>query len=308
MKHASATHGWPPSLRVFQRGWLSSNNILLVDDEQAVLVDSGYVTHAAQTLQLLRHALGTRPLTRLINTHLHSDHCGGNAALQLAYGCRTTVPAGQGETVRNWDEHALAYDAMAQQCARFGCDDEYADGDLLHLGGLDWQAIGAPGHDSHALLLYCEREGILISGDALWEDGFGAIFPELDGVDAFTQQRAVLERIAALDVRTVIPGHGKPFNDVEAALTKARSRLDYLQADPRRNARHVLKVLVAFLLLERQRIALDALADTIAAARLLRAAADLLALSPRPLAEDIAQALVQAGVARREGEDLLNAR
>ena len=46
-------------LAVFERGWLSSNNILLhgAEGEHATLIDSGYVTHAEQTLALVRHAL-----------------------------------------------------------------------------------------------------------------------------------------------------------------------------------------------------------------------------------------------------------
>ena len=71
----------PASMRVFERGWLSSNNILFIDDRQTALVDSGYTAHAAQTLALVQHALGgVRTLDLIANTHLHSDHCGGNAA------------------------------------------------------------------------------------------------------------------------------------------------------------------------------------------------------------------------------------
>src|SRR5690606_25945662 len=69
----------PPSIQVFERGWLSSNNILFTGADGTALVDSGYVTHAPQTLALVRQVLAGRPLERLLNTHLHSDHCGGNA-------------------------------------------------------------------------------------------------------------------------------------------------------------------------------------------------------------------------------------
>jgi glyoxylase-like metal-dependent hydrolase (beta-lactamase superfamily II) len=47
----------PPSMRVFERGWLSSNNILFIGRGGTALVDSGYVTHAPQTLALVRLAL-----------------------------------------------------------------------------------------------------------------------------------------------------------------------------------------------------------------------------------------------------------
>ena len=70
-----------PGLQVFERGWLSANNILLTDSESATLVDSGYVSHQDQTIALIAHALNGRQLDRLVNTHLHSDHCGGNAIL-----------------------------------------------------------------------------------------------------------------------------------------------------------------------------------------------------------------------------------
>ena len=84
----------PENLLVFERGWLSSNNVLFLEGEQAALIDSGYVTHAQQTVSLLEHALAGRRLTRLLNTHSHSDHIGGNAALSAAFGCRVIVPVG----------------------------------------------------------------------------------------------------------------------------------------------------------------------------------------------------------------------
>ena len=74
----------PPEIIVIERGWLSANNVLLFDGDEATLVDSGYVTHAAQTVALLHAALEGRQLGRLVNTHSHSDHIGGNAAVQRA--------------------------------------------------------------------------------------------------------------------------------------------------------------------------------------------------------------------------------
>jgi hypothetical protein len=37
----------PPGVHVFERGWLSANNVLMLDSHSATLVDSGYVTHQA---------------------------------------------------------------------------------------------------------------------------------------------------------------------------------------------------------------------------------------------------------------------
>ena len=299
-------------MRVFERGWLSSNNVLFMG-EQTALVDSGYVTHAPQTLALVRHALGERPLERLLNTHLHSDHCGGNGALQAAYGCHTAIPALEADKVAAWDEEALSFRATGQQCAPFGFDATLAPGQQLALGGMAWQVLGAPGHDPHALLLFCPGEGILIAGDALWENGFGVIFPELAGEPGFEEARATLDLIATLDARLVIPGHGRMFTDVDGALRRAYSRLDYLSADPGRNAENAVKVLVKFLLLERQRIASAALPALLAAIPVVGSAMrqmDIVASAPdayTTLANWAVASLLRAGAARIEGDFLVDA-
>jgi len=297
----------PSSMRIFERGWLSSNNVLFISDEGCAIVDTGYLSHAEQTLALVRHELQGRPLDLIVNTHLHSDHCGGNAILQKTYGSRTLIPVAEADKVRNWDTDALSFDATGQQCERFGFDGTLSPGDDLALGGLHWQVLAAPGHDPHSLILYCPEHGILISADALWENGFGVIFPELDGESGFAEQRATLDLIAGLDVKLVIPGHGAPFKDVKKALETARSRVDYLAADPARNAQNAVKVMLKFLLLERQRIALADLPSLLGAGSSFRSANEhFLKKSPTELAQWAAAQLVRAQAASVDGDYLLN--
>lgn len=240
----------PPQIRVLERGWLSSNNILIDNGDACALVDSGYHAHAAQTLSLLQHALAGKPLTWLINTHCHSDHMGGNAAVQRAYACRTSIPVGEAPAIAAWDDATLMLRYTGQSAERFGYDDTIAAGDRLQLGGLEWQALAAPGHDRHALMFYAPAARILISGDALWENGFGLIFQELFGqAGGFADTRATLETISRLDIATVIPGHGAPFGDVERSLATAFQRLDAYERDPAKLARHALKVMLSFSLM-----------------------------------------------------------
>jgi len=266
----------PGSIQVFERGWLSSNNVLLVDDACAALVDTGYATHAPQTLALVQRSLGARPLDLIVNTHLHSDHCGGNALLQASWPCRTAIPAPEADAVRGWDEARLTFRATGQTCERFSFTETIAPDMHLKLGALDWQVLGAPGHDPHSLMLYCEEERVLISADALWENGFGVIFPELEGESGFAEEQAVLEAIAKLDVRTVIPGHGAPFTNVAQALERAFSRVAWLRADPARNAKNALKVLIVFRLFDVRAMTFDALVRMLDEAAAMRAAAAML--------------------------------
>ncbi|MBA5604883.1 MBL fold metallo-hydrolase [Duganella sp. FT3S] len=300
-------HGLPDSIQVFERGWLSSNNILLLGRHDTALIDSGYLTHAPQTLALVRHALHGRHLDRLINTHLHSDHCGGNAILQAHYGCDTAIPAAEADKVRHWDVEALSFKATGQQCERFSFDSTVSCGDVLTLADMEWRALGAPGHDPHSLIFYCPEHRVLASADALWENGFGVIFPELDGESGFAEERATLDLIESLDVRLVIPGHGAPFTDVQGALVRARSRVDYLEADPVRNAQNAIKVLLKFLLLERQRIALAEVPQMLLSMPVFATAnTRYLRQTPDQLAQWAVGQLVKGGAAHVESEYLLN--
>jgi glyoxylase-like metal-dependent hydrolase (beta-lactamase superfamily II) len=241
-------------LTVLERGWLSSNNILIhaaAGEAGDWLVDTGHVNHAAQTLALVQRALAGRPLAGIVNTHLHSDHCGGNATLQRALGAPLAIPPGQADAVAAWDEDALSYRATGQRVERFEAQQQLRPGEPLRAGGRCWQVLAAPGHDPHSVMLFDADAGVLISADALWGNGFGVVFPELAGEPGFDDVAAVLDLIASLQVRVVVPGHGAPFTDVAAALDRARSRLAAFRARPERHARYAFKVLVKYHLMER---------------------------------------------------------
>jgi glyoxylase-like metal-dependent hydrolase (beta-lactamase superfamily II) len=245
----------PDSLLVLERGWLSANNIVFLEGEDATLVDSGYVTHAAQTVDLVSHAVHGRQLKRLINTHSHSDHIGGNAALKARFGCEIIVPGGLHATIAEWDENALLLSPLGQRAARFQHDSLIHADDEVEMGGLNWQALAVPGHDMEALAYYNPERRILISGDALWENGFGVIFPELLGeADGLASTRTTLEMLARLPIDIVIPGHGSPFGAVDAAFERAFRRVDSFEADIDKLAWHAIKVIVSFAMLERRRL------------------------------------------------------
>jgi glyoxylase-like metal-dependent hydrolase (beta-lactamase superfamily II) len=244
-----------PGITVFERGWLSSNNVLFQGSESTALVDSGYCTHAEQTVALVRDALQTRPLDMLLNTHLHSDHCGGNAALQAAFPqLKTSIPPGQAAAVTNWDAVALTHEPTGQTCPAFQFQGVLAPGDTVRLGDLHWEIHAAKGHDPHSVVLFEPTCRVLISADALWENGFGVIFPELEGIHAFDEVAETLSLIEALNPAMVIPGHGAVFEDIQGAIQRARNRLDHFVKNPAKHRRYALKVLLKFKLLEWQSV------------------------------------------------------
>lgn len=308
----------PDSLIVLERGWLSSNCILGLDGETATLIDSGYVSHVAQTLHLvaylLRHGGQARSLKRLINTHVHSDHMGGNAAVQQHFGCSITIPEGCAPAIKTWDETALILGPAGQSAPPFTPDATIKAGDVFEMGQLGWQAIAVPGHDLHMLAFYNEEKRLLISGDALWRNGFGILFPALDAGpddwhDVFATTRDTLARLGRLSVDAVIPGHGAPFAEFEEALREAESRLAAQEARADRLAMHALKALLVFRVLDLRQLERARLPDFLAALPMFgevnrRFLGDLPADT---LAERLADELVKHG-ALRESDGLLSAR
>jgi glyoxylase-like metal-dependent hydrolase (beta-lactamase superfamily II) len=298
---------WRTGLQVFERGWLSSNNVLLHGEpgEGAVLVDTSHTLHAAQTLAMMHAALGAEPLRRVVNTHLHSDHCGGNAALQRAFGCQIHIPPGLHGAAQAWDAHALSHGTTGQTCERFVPDGTLAPGERLSVGGRHWLALAAPGHDPHSLMLFDEHHGVLVSADALWGNGFGVVFPELEGEPGFDEVAAVLDLIERLAPRHVVPGHGAPFDDVPEALARARRRLAGFHAEPVRHLQHGARVLVKYHLMEARQQPEADLQRWIEATPLLAQVWQRLGRPEGSLAAwgaRVVQSLVDSGaLARREG-------
>jgi glyoxylase-like metal-dependent hydrolase (beta-lactamase superfamily II) len=289
----------PDTLVVIERGWLSSNSVLAIEGDTATLVDSGYAGNATQTVELVTTALAGRRLARLINTHSHSDHIGGNAALKRVFGCEILIPAGIETQIAHWNEAALLLTTARQRGDRFQHDGVIRPGERFAMGGLEWQALHAPGHDMDALVFHCPQERLLISGDALWQDGFGIVFGEILGEGGLAATRATLDLIGGLAVETVIPGHGPAFGDVGAALERAYRRLAAFEADPLRMARSAVKACFTFNLLDLGSLPRAELETYVASVPLFAdVGARLLGMAPDVLAGWLFDELTKAGAIR----------
>ena len=300
----------PPQLHVFVRDWLSANNILLRSQDGHVLIDTGYVRHAPMTLALLAgpHGLADEPLGKIVNTHCHSDHVGGNAAIARMYDCPIAVPSAEAPLVERWDGKALLYDYCDHRVERFVADRGLPANSTHVWGDLEWVALAAPGHDMGALVFYNAEHRILISGDALWENGFGFVMPPEIDPAAIPAARATLEMLANLEIRVVIPGHGEPFDDVAGALERARKRIGAFQRDSLRVARHALKVNLMFSLLDKQRMSLSELPAYLNRVGIYREFNALyFRLTPARLAELLTSELLKSMAARIDSGNLVPA-
>lgn len=142
----------------------------------------------------------------ILNTHLHLDHCFGNAWAAERYG---VLPMAHED-----DETLLA--RMGEQARMFGLPFEVRteklggyleDGDVLKLGDNEIRVIHTPGHSRGGLCFYIPAAGWLVSGDSLFEGSIGRT--DLEGGSYATLIKSITERLLILPDETVVyPGHG----------------------------------------------------------------------------------------------------
>lgn len=245
----------PHGFHFFERGWLSSNSLLIQDTDQSVLFDSGYVTHSDQLLTLLDHTLHSHALDSLVNTHLHSDHCGGNSALQIKFpNLRIHIAESQFQDAFSWDDSTLTFIETGQSCPRFTPTNAVKSDSISNFCNTQWQSFQSPGHDNDSMVFFEPHLRILISADALWEKGLGVIFPEFLGGEGFENVAKTYDLIESLQPRLVIPGHGPMFTEVAKALADGRRKLAAFNQSPVNHAIYAAKVLIKFKLMELQKV------------------------------------------------------
>jgi len=299
----------PSGVQVIERGWLSANMVITTGRHNTAVVDSGYCTHAAQTVDLVRSAMNDADLDLLLNTHLHSDHCGGNFALQAEYrNLQTLIPPGHAPFVTDWNPDVLTHTPTGQQCPRFHHESLLVPGTEILIGDHVWQIHAATGHDPHSVILFEEESRTLISADALWENGFGVVFPELEGQSAFAAVAETLDLIQQLKPLTVIPGHGRVFAYSDEVLQRARQRLAAFEQNPTKHARHGAKVLLKFKLLEVQKQSYSKFKTWAFATSYLGLVRSQFFsdTSHDDWIDQLINELINTGVAKRDGETIIN--
>ena len=147
----------------------------------------------------------------ILNTHLHLDHCFGNAWAAEHYG---VLPMAHED-----DETLLA--RMGEQARMFGLPFEVKteklggylkDGDVLMLGNNEIKVIHTPGHSCGGLCFYIPTAGLLISGDSLFEGSIGRT--DLEGGSYATLIKSIQEKLMTLPEETVVySGHG-PYTTI----------------------------------------------------------------------------------------------
>ena len=195
------------TIKTFTFNPFQENTYLLFDEtKDAVIIDAGCIFDAEK--QTLKKYIEDNSLTlkRIINTHLHLDHQFGNKFLFQTYGIKPEA----------CQEDEFLLETVVAQARSFGFPmDEEAESlgeyiienQEIKFGNSILKAIHVPGHSPGSMAFYSEKDGILISGDVLFQGSIGRT--DLPKGDYATLILSITKKLLPLPDSTVVYcGHG----------------------------------------------------------------------------------------------------
>lgn len=175
------------------RSEASGNITVLVADEGVVLIDDKFAMDHDGVIAELRK-ITDKPVLYVINTHLHQDHTGGNAAMQ-AISAKVVAHENARRTMAETQSSGLPNLTLEEHLRLY-------HGEFM----LDLYYLGR-GHTDGDIVVHLPRQRIVVMGDlfATWEPYVHLIHYAAGG--SLREWSRTLERALALDFDTVIPGH-----------------------------------------------------------------------------------------------------
>lgn len=181
-----------------------TNCYIVQDDEskETMVIDpAGDVDKIIEMLDILN-----AKLKYIYLTHCHGDHIGGVKELKEKYGGQVVIERKDAENLLDPNKSLTSY--IGLENLTIEADARVDDGDLLHLGNLEFKVLHTPGHTSGGSCLYCEEEKLLFSGDTLFRGTWGRTdVPTGNFEDVIN---SITKKLMILPEETIVyPGHGK---------------------------------------------------------------------------------------------------
>jgi glyoxylase-like metal-dependent hydrolase (beta-lactamase superfamily II) len=192
---------------VISEPFAENSYIITGDDSSAcVVVDPGF--EPQKILEQL-HEEKLVPLA-ILNTHGHSDHIAGNAALKEAFpDAELMIGAGDADKLLDpWKNLSGPFGIELRSPA---ADRLLREGDVLQLGPLTFDVMETPGHSIGHVVFLCRQSQpwILIGGDVLFRGSIGRTdFPDGEHQELI---RVIRQKLLPLPADTIVlSGHGEP--------------------------------------------------------------------------------------------------
>ena len=137
-------------------------------------------------------------------THCLGDHIMGVTELKEKMGGKILIHRDDAEGLN--DKNINLTDIMGLGRIELEADSRIDDGDLIHLGDLEFRVIHTPGHTAGGSSLYCESEKLLFSGDTLFRGTWGRT--DLPTSDFEQIISSITNKLMKLPDETIVyPGH-----------------------------------------------------------------------------------------------------
>lgn len=208
-----------------------SNAGVVITDEGIVIFDSLGTPSLAHKLLGLIRKVSDKPIVRVITSHYHADHIYGLQVFEEE-GAKIWAPAGaenylnSENAAERLEERRLSLDPWVNDRTRLVEPDHYIEQqEVFELGGVKLTVVpvGAA-HSDGDLTLYVEPDGVLFSGDIIFE---GRI-PFMGDANS-KHWLEVLEHMEQRKLTALVPGHGAVARDPNRAITDMRQYLAYLR-------------------------------------------------------------------------------
>lgn len=181
-----------------------TNCYIIVDEEtkETIVIDpAGEEEKIIDMLNILE-----AKLKYIYLTHCHGDHTGAVVGLQNKYGAKVLIERKESENLRN-PQITLNY-YIGVPDIRLEEDSRIDDGDLIHLGELEFNVIHTPGHTNGSTSLFCEKEKMLFSGDTMFRGTWGRTDLPTGSLNDIIN--SITDKLLILPDDTIVyPGHGK---------------------------------------------------------------------------------------------------
>ena len=191
-------------IKVNAGGFMGINCYIVQDEEtkETMIIDPGGTIEKIEEMLKVINA----NVKYILLTHCHGDHMGAAEELRRNTGAKILIHRYDQEGLRNpiinLSTHIGIGDISLQEDARLD------DGDILHVGKLQFQVIYTPGHTIGSISLYCEEEKMLFSGDTLFRGSWGRTDLPTGSMEQIMD--SITNRLLLLPEDTIVyPGHGK---------------------------------------------------------------------------------------------------
>ena len=196
------------NIKTFQCNMLAENCFIVSDDtHEAVIIDCGaFYAEEREAIDLYIRREDLKPV-RLLCTHGHLDHCFGNIYFYQKYGLQPEICEADMFLAADMEQQAQQLFGFRLGEATPPVAHYLKDQEEILFGNHELKVLATPGHTPGSVVFYCQKEGVVFSGDTLFRMSIGRT--DFEGGSWEQMHHSLCNVMAKLpDTTKVYCGHG----------------------------------------------------------------------------------------------------